>query len=133
MSKLNLEILTPERAFFKGMVDSLVVDSLEGEIGILANHSPIVIALRPSMLKIINDGEVKIASNSEGFIEVRPDKTVVLCQTMEWPEEIEENRVRRAIEEHERKLREAKSIQDYKLSKATLARAFARLRVKKTD
>ena len=131
MSKLNLEMLTPERTFFKGEVDSLVVDSLNGEIGILAHHTPIVIALKPSMIRIMVDGEVKEASSSEGFLEVRPDKTVVLCQTMEWPEEIEENRVRRAIEEYERKLKEAKSIQDYKMSKATLARAFARLKVKK--
>jgi F-type H+-transporting ATPase subunit epsilon len=130
MTKFMLEMLTPERTFFKGKVDSIIVQSLDGSLGILAGHSPMVIGLEPSMITIKNDGETKICANGEGFLQVRPDETIILCQTMEWPEEIELNRVNRAIEEHERKLREAKSIAEYKLSKATLSRAFARLRVK---
>lgn len=130
MKKFILEMLTPEKTFFKGEVDSVTVQSLDGSLGILANHSPMVIALEPGMISFKIDNENKLLSNGEGFVEVRPDETVILCQTMEWPEEIEINRVNRAIEEHERKLREAKSIAEYKLSKATLSRAFARLKVK---
>lgn len=130
MTKFMLEMLTPEKTFFKGEVDSIVVESLDGSLGILAGHSPVVIGLNPAIISIKNDKEIKILANGEGFLEVRPDETIVLCQTMEWPEDIEINRVNKAIEEHERKLRNAKSISEYKMSKATLARAFARLRVK---
>lgn len=127
--KLSLEILTPERNFFKGSVDMLVVDTLDGQIGILAGHSPMVIALKSSMIKIVADGKERIASNGEGFVDVRPDKAIVLCQTIEWPEELEESRIVQAISEHEKKMAEAKSVQEYNISKATLQRAYARLKV----
>lgn len=129
-SKLSLEIITPEKSFFKGEVDSLTVETSAGRIGILAHHEPMAIGLIPGEIRIRNGEEIQIAANSEGFVEVRPDKTVVLCQTVESPEEIELNRVQRAIEEHERTLRETQSRVEYKMSKANLARAFARLRVK---
>lgn len=131
MKKFKLEMLTPEREFYNGEAESLIVTSPDGDIGILASHTPIVIGLNPSTIEIRNGDDVKILSNGEGFLEVTPDKTIILCQTMEWPEEIELNRVNRAIEEHERKAREAKSVAEYKMSKATLARAFARLKAVK--
>ncbi|MDR0695972.1 MAG: ATP synthase F1 subunit epsilon [Christensenellaceae bacterium] len=129
--KFQIEILTPEKTFFEGELESLVVETAEGLIGILAGHSPLVIGLIPGVVKMNTGDKELIAVNSEGFVEVRSEKTVVLCQTMEWPEEVEPNRVAKAIEEHERILRQAKSATEYKLSRATLARAFARMRVLK--
>ena len=125
-----LEMITPERTFFKGEVNSIIVEASDGTYGILADHSPIVIGLEPSMIIIKIDDTLKIVANGEGFLEVRPDETIVLCQTMEWPEEIELSRVNKAIEEHEKKLRTAKSIAEYNVSKATIKRARARLKVK---
>lgn len=129
MKKFALEMLTPEKTFFTGEVSSIIVQSLDGSFGILANHSPIVIGLEPGVINLRTDNELRVLANGEGFLKIRPDKTIILCQTMEWPEEIEVNRVKKSIEEHERRLREAKSIAEYKLSKATLSRAFARLKV----
>lgn len=131
MDKLKLEIITPEKMFYEGEIDCLVVETSTGQLGILAHHAPMAIGLNPGIIRIVNGGEIKEAVNSEGFVEVRPDKTVVLCQTMEWPEEVELNRVQKALDEHNKRIREAKSIVEYKLSKATLARAFNRLRVTK--
>lgn len=130
MKKFMVGMLTPEKTFFKGQVQSIIVQSTDGELGILANHSPMVIGLEPGEIQLKIDSQTKVLANGEGFVQVRPDETIILCQTMEWPEEIEINRVKRAIEEHDRKAREAKSIAEYKLSKATLSRAFARLKVK---
>ncbi len=130
MKKFMLEMLTPEKTFFIGEVHSVIVQSVDGLFGILAKHSPVVIGLEPGMISLRTDNEEKVLANSEGFVKVSPDKTVILCQTMEWPEEIEINRVKRAIKENQRRVREAKSIAEYKLSKATLSRAFARLKVK---
>lgn len=126
-------MLTPEKTFFEGEITSLTVQSLDGSMGILAGHTPMVIGLEPSIITIRINDKIKSLANGEGFIVVRPDKTVVMCQTMEWPEDIEIKRVNKAIEEHERKLREAKSIAEYKLSKATLSRAFARLKLKSKE
>jgi F-type H+-transporting ATPase subunit epsilon len=131
MNKYAIEILTPEKTFFEGEIESLTVETVEGQIGIWAGHSPLVIGLIPAIITMKFDNKVLIAVNSEGFVEVRPKKVIVLCQTMEWPNEVEPNRVARAIEEHERILRQSKSITEYKLSKATLARAFARMKILK--
>jgi ATP synthase, F1 epsilon subunit (delta in mitochondria) len=128
MKKFLLEILTPEKTFYKDEVDSLVIETSEGQMGILAGHVPMAIGLQPAVVKIRNGDKVLYAANGEGFVEIRPDETVVLCQTMEWPEEIEINRVKKAIEENERKIREHKSEVEFKMSKASLSRAFARLK-----
>ncbi|MDR2267771.1 MAG: ATP synthase F1 subunit epsilon [Christensenellaceae bacterium] len=130
-TKFPIEILTPEKSFYEGEVESLIVETSNGSIGILAGHAPLVIGLTPGVIEMKVNGEKLTAVNGQGFAEVRPEKTVLLCQTMEWPEEVEPNRVARAIEEHERILRQARSATEYKLSKATLARAFARMRVLK--
>lgn len=131
MAQFELEILTPERTFFHGFVDCLIVETSEGQMGILARHEPIVIGLQPANIKI-KIGEVwREAANGFGFVTVRPEKTIVLCETMEWPEEIILNKVQRIIEESSRKLTSASSRLEYKLNKAALARAFACMRLAK--
>ncbi len=133
MTQFLLEILTPEKNFFKDKVDALVVDCPDGQKGILAGHSPMVVAVRPSIIKITQDGVERIASNGQGFVDIRPNKVILLCQTIEWPEELEEARIQEAIQEHEAKVRSAKTVQEYNISKAALARAYARQRAIKRD
>jgi len=125
-----LELITPERSFFKGEVEMLVVGTEDGEMGILADHMPIAAIVKTGSIRFLTDGVWREAANSEGFLEIRPDETVLLAQTLEWPEEIEINRVRERIEESEEQLRQAKNLQEYRLSKAALARAVARLKVR---
>lgn len=131
MSKFDLEILTPEKRFFLGKADCLIVETSEGQLGILAHHEPVVIGMQPGNMRIKIDEVWKEAANGFGFVEVRPDKTVVLCETMEWPEDIILNRVQKIIEETRRKLSSEHSRIEYKISKAALARAFARMRLAK--
>ncbi|MGN1042010.1 MAG: ATP synthase F1 subunit epsilon [Christensenellales bacterium] len=130
MKKFVLEMLTPERRFFLGEADSVVVKAVDGETEILADHVPVVIALVPDMVRIRKDGETLFCANGEGFVTVDKDKVFILCQTFEWPEEIEYERVNRAIREHTEKMREATDTADYRVSKMTIARAMARLKVK---
>ena len=125
-----IEILTPEKTFFKGDIEMLIVETSAGELGIQANHIPLVTNLVDGSIRILQNGKWREAFNSEGFLEVRPDETILLSQAVEWPEEVDENRAREAAERAQEKLRQAKSIKEYKLSKASLSRAFARLRVK---
>lgn len=129
MKKFALEMLTPERTFFKGQVDAVVVKAVDGETEILADHVPVVIGLVPDIISIIVDGEKKLCSNGEGFVMVGKDKTFVMCQTFEWPEEIEFERVDKAIKEHTEKMKSAEDAADYRISKMTVARAMARLKL----
>ena len=131
MKKFKIEILTPEKTFYEGEIESLVVESPGGKIGILAGHAQYAVGLSPAELKMKADGKEITAVNGEGFVEVTPEKVIVLCQTAEWPHEIELNRVRREIEESQRRLKEAQSRVEYNLSKTTLRRLLAKLKVAK--
>ncbi len=125
-----MEIITPERVFYKGETDSLTIPTINGEAAVYAGHEPYVFALVPGKLILKTDGKERSAFISDGFAEVRHDETVVLSQAAEWPEEIDANKALRAKERAEEMLRHYNSLKEYKLSKAALSRAFARLKVK---
>lgn len=129
-NKFHLEIITPERLFFQGDVEELLIISLDGETGILKGHHPLVAAVATGSLRIFKDGEWKEAANGEGFIKVTPDKVTVMVQSAEWPEEIELNREQAEIAKAEERIRQKRSMLEYKLGTASLARAFARIKVK---
>lgn len=123
----QLEILTPERPFFNGQVQSLVLPAMDGEFGVLADHEPVVTAIEPGEARFKVDGVWQYAVVTQGFAEITPDSTVVLVATAERPEEIDEARARRAKERAEERLRQHESKREYFRSKAALARATARL------
>ena len=130
MSKFFVEIITPERVFYRGEVDLLSLPTIDGRASVMATNEPFVFALQPGTL-VLREGEnVREAFISDGFAEVRSDETIVLSQAAEWPEEIDENKAREAKERAEEMLRHSNSLKEYKLSKAALSRAFARLRIK---
>jgi len=129
--EFHLEVYTPERLFFDDEVEMVIVESSDGEVGILKGHIPMVAAISIGELRILTDGEWKIAAINEGFMEVRPDATVILVRSVEWPEEIDAHRAEEAKERAEERLRQKRSMTEYHQSKAALARAMARLRVKK--
>lgn len=130
MKKFALEMLTPERSFYEGEAESITVRALDGETELLAGHMPVVIGLKPAMIKINTGDETKICANGEGFCMVEGNVVYIMCQTLEWPEEIEYERVNKAIEEHTQLIKKASNSADYRLSKMTIERALARLRVK---
>lgn len=123
-----LEILTPERQFYIGMAESLIMPVVDGLYGVEAGHDPVVTALEPGELKFKVDGEWKVAVISDGFAEIKPHYTILLASSAEWPEEIDEKRAQAAKERAEERMRQKRSIQEYYQSKAALARATARLK-----
>jgi F-type H+-transporting ATPase subunit epsilon len=96
---IQCEILTQERQLFKNAVDIVVLPGIEGRMGILPNHSP--------LLTVLGFGEVVVRSGSEeeyfaiggGFAEVQPDRVIILADSAEQAEEID---VERALEARER-------------------------------
>ncbi len=131
MAQFRLEIITPEREFFNGMVDSLIVETPDGKRGILAGHTPMVAAIAVGIVNIKQGGEWLPCFASEGFVEVRPDKVFINAQAMEWPNEIDEHRAEEAQHKAEERLRQEQSLREHNASRASLIRAMARLRVKR--
>lgn len=131
MSTFYLEVVTPERKFFEGEAEMLVVTTPEGEMGILKDHEQAVVAIEAGMIKILADGKWQEAAVSSGFMEVTKGKTIALVDTAEWPDEIDINRAKAAKERAEERLQQKLAYIEYVRSQASLARALARLKVGK--
>jgi len=94
---IKFEIATPERVVLKSEVTQVSVPTRTGEITILPNHIPLVSVLAPGVIEAREaGGEAVIMSVSGGFIEVFKDKVVILADTAERAEEIDERRVEEA-------------------------------------
>ncbi len=128
-AKYNLEIITPERTFFEGDVESVIVPTSDGYMSIWKMHEPMVIVLSIGVMKLQIGGEWKECTTSSGFVEIRPDKTVIFSQAVEWPYEIDIRRAQEAKEQAEESMRQKQSYQEYMQSQIALARAMVRLRV----
>lgn len=135
MNKFSLRILATDKPFFEGECLSLVVPALAGQYGIQAGHCNYVTAIVPGELDLTyeKDGkEVRVrAAVSEGIVKVEQGNVLVLVDTVELPEEIDENRARRAAEAAREDLSHKQSIREYYAAQARLARAVNRLKIKK--
>lgn len=127
----KLEIVTPERVFFSENVEMVVVKTPQGEMGILAGHIPLVtvVAVGTSRIKK-EDGEWVDAVLTEGFLEVKQEKTIIFTDTAEWPDEIDANRADAARIRAEERLMIKQSDVEYYRSQAALSRAMTRLKAK---
>ncbi len=130
-SEFFLEIITPERKFFAGQVGMVVLKTPNGEMGILKDHLPMVVAVSIGPLRMLVDGAWQHAVVGEGFMEITHDKTTIMADTAEWPHEIDENRARAAAERAKERLTRQLSHIEYMRSQAALSKALARLKVKR--
>ena len=130
MKPFKLSILSCDHLFYEGECESLVVPTTDGEIGILADHSNIVAATVPGTIKFKVNEEWQYGCVSEGIVEVENGDVLILVNTIEKPEEIDEAYQKRRIEELNEEFQQKQSILDYQASKARMARAMARLKSK---
>jgi F-type H+-transporting ATPase subunit epsilon len=129
----ELEILTPDRTFYRGQAEALVVPTLDGERGVMADSTPLVTALIPGEIFFRDEkGICRSAANSDGFMEVKGNKAFVLCQTVFWPEEMDELSLHDKQERQSAALNAAQTRKEYVLAQTALARTFAKLKVKKS-
>lgn len=124
-----LEIVAADKIFFQGDCEHLVITAIDGLLGILAGHEPLVTSLPTGELKYMVDGEWEYAAISEGFIQVMPDRAVILADSCELPEEIDIKRAEEARMRAEERLRQQQSIREYYETQAALNRAMNRLKI----
>lgn len=127
MSTIKLDIVTPKRVVYSEDIDMLVATAIDGDIGILPGHTPLVTGLVPCVLKVDKGEEKKHISVSDGFMEVKPEEINVVVRTAEFPEEIDVERAKEAKERAEERLKK----EDQKTNKAkansAMERALARI------
>jgi len=129
MATFRLELVTAERMVYSDDVDMVIAWGLEGQLGILPHHAPLMTMLQPGELIIKKDNEETYMALSGGFLEVRPDKVIILADACERAEEIDlaraEEAKRRAGE-----IMEAPSPEtDSAAAEAALRRSLVRLKV----
>ncbi len=124
----TLEILTPDRQFYVGLAEALIIPIQDGQYGVQPGHEPVVTAIQPGELKYKTDGAWHVAAVSTGLAEIMPDYAILLVAAAEKPEEIDLKRAQAARERAEEHLRQKESLQEYHRSQAALARALARLK-----
>jgi len=126
---LQLEIVSPERRAFTDEVDMVVVPSIDGELGILPHHTRLISALGTGELKIKKGGTETLMFISGGFVEVRPDKVIIMADLAEHSDEIDEARAVEARKRAEAELGEVKDPLDIARVRAALQTALTRERI----
>ena len=130
-NKFNLKIITPDREFYKGDVDMVEFNTIEGEVGIYKGHIPISMIIAPGVLTITADGESRNAALHAGFVEVLPDKVTILAEIIEWPSEIDVDRAKEAKDRAEARIRDVLEGTDISRAELALRRAMTRIDVTK--
>ena len=127
---LRLEIVTPERQAYDDEVDSVVCPGIEGELGILPHHAPLLTTLGVGELRIRKGDQDEYFAIAGGFLQVRPDRVVVMAETADMASEIDLASVEEARREAERALAEGfEEPADLARARAALQRALLRIRV----
>ena len=126
---LHVEVVTAERELYSGEATLVSVPGSEGRLGILPRHAAMLALLKEGELRIeLNDAEEPIFV-SGGFLEVSDNRVIVLADTAEHAEEIDEARAQEARRRAEESLAQGASNEDRAQLQAALARAIQRLRV----
>ncbi len=129
MATFRLEIVTVERVVFSDDVNTVVAWGVEGQLGILPHHAPLMTMLQPGDLLIRKDDEEQYLAISGGFLEVRPDKVIILADACERAEEIDMARAEAAKRRAEETLKMHPSGVDAAAAEAALRRSLTRLKV----
>ena len=124
-----LKILAVDKVLYDGNAVSLIFPAPDGEFQIMAHHENVVVAITEGTVKIKPEkGENWVeAIVGKGFVSVESNIVSVLVDSANWPDEVLEARAKEAMERAKEQLRQDRSIQEYNISRATIARAMVRL------
>ena len=127
---LQLEIVTPERLAYSDQVDSVQLPGIEGELGVLPHHTPLVSILGVGELLIRKGGQEESFAIVGGFLQVRPDKVIVMAEDADMASEIDLEKAQEARREAEKALESGyHEGADLSLARASLQQALLRIRV----
>lgn len=126
---IKIEVVTAEKLVYSDNVDMIIAPGTEGELGILPHHTPLMTMLKPGELRIKKGNEESGMVVTGGFLEVRPDRVIVLADAAERAEEIDEVRAELAKKRAQERLTHLTPETDKARAEAALRRALIRLEV----
>jgi F-type H+-transporting ATPase subunit epsilon len=131
MATLTLRVITPERIALDQQVDAVRLEALDGSLGVLPRHAPMVAALDIGFIRYKVGGQESVMVSSGGFAEVHGDTLRVVTQASELPSEIDEARAREAERRARERLDQGRAqggeAIDIERAEASLRRALLRL------
>ena len=133
MRSYLLRIVTPEKVFFEGQTEQIVVRTSDGDLGVLAGHENYVSDLPAGPFKVKLDGKYKVAAISGGVLKVSKEAATILAMAAEWADEIDLEWAKRSQADAEKRLKETKSISEQRRAELKLKRALNRIRVGSKD
>jgi F-type H+-transporting ATPase subunit epsilon len=129
MATIKLDIVTAEKAVYSGEAEIVLAPGSEGQLGILPHHAPLMTALNSGELIARKGNEEYILAISGGFLEVLPDRIIVLADAAERAEEIDIARAEAAKKRAQEALAHSTSDVESAAAEAALRRAIARIEV----
>ncbi len=126
----QLEIITPDRVFYKGEASMVEFTSVDGEMGVYKHHIPLTTVLAPGIVTVTEPGGKKHAAVHAGFVQILGEKVTFLAEIAEWPDEIDVNRAQAAKARAEERLRSHSADIDVARAEIALKKALVRLDVK---
>ena len=129
MSPVRVDVVTAEKVVFSDDVDIVVAPGVQGELGVLPHHTPLMTTLQPGELRMRKGGEEFSLAISGGFLEVRPDRIIILADAAERAEEIDIARAESAKARARERLTHPTPDVDLSVAEAALSRSLARIRV----
>jgi len=107
---LTLEIVTPEAKVYSDTIDSVVIPTVEGEIGVLPGHIPLLTQVEDGELRVTKGATTELLVVSGGFAQIDGDRVRVLAENAINEAKIDEHAVEAALKRAEEQLREAKDM-----------------------
>jgi F-type H+-transporting ATPase subunit epsilon len=129
MAMITVDIVTAERTVFSDDAEVVVVPGIEGQMGILPHHIPLMTMLRAGEVLVRRGGEETNLAISGGFLEVNSDRVIILVDAAEGAEEIDVKRAEVAKRHAEKELSQRATGLDRAKTEAALRRALVRLAV----
>ncbi len=127
---LLLEIVTPDKQAYSDEVDAVYCPGTEGEFGVLPHHAPLLSMLGVGELRIQKGGEEEFFAIAGGFVQVRPEKVVVMAELADLSSEIDLESAEEARREAERAIQQGfDEPADLARARAAMERALLRIRV----
>ena len=125
-----LSIVTPEKIFYEEKASSVIAPGIEGYLGILTDHAPLITALVPGKITVKNSSDAEtVMAVSGGFLEVLKNKVVILADTVEFAKDIDSERAKKALERARQRLKSREKDIDIPRAIAALKRAQNRVAV----
>lgn len=129
MKTFSLKVLASDRVFYDDRCKMVILPAQDGQLGVLANHDDMVVALDIGEMRIQKEDETwETALIGKGVMQDINNRMIILTEFAEHPEEIDKKRAMEAQRRAEEHLRQKQSILEYHHSKAALSRALARLK-----